>query len=263
VKDLKDFRCFAPSTKAVDEAWPKSALSNDTWTNHGLSWKTNTGPVSVVNSAGLVGVMKPVNNSPTNPQTAATEKIVADLAFAIGLPVPPVTLWDRGASVSPRYVAISAWAYDNFLTWGQAAPALTPNQKAELLPWASAMLPFEAWISAQDRTNEGNVLIGVSSSGELLGAWIDYAFSLDYAWKGASLPHCQIPPIYPPVGAVSEEAMVEVSDRIIGLENGAIEGIVNRIPSECLPRVTAENIIRNLVSRRIGVRGLFPGGQSK
>ena len=190
--------------------------------------------------------------------TPQRPKRLSDLAHCLRLPVPPITLWDRGtAAGSPRYVAVSAWAYEGALTWGQAEAGLTAPQRAALLPWASAMAPFESWIGADDRQNPGNMLVGVSSSGEVLGAWIDYAFSLDFTWKGNHIQACHVPPIYPAVGAAMTEAMIEVADRIVSIDNATIEGIVNRVPSEYLPQVIAANIIRNLQSRRASVRALL------
>jgi hypothetical protein len=254
---LPDFRRFAPSTRAIDAGWSTSASSKDTWKATGVGWSTNNSPLPVANAAGIVGVQKPGVDGVTNPFTAATEKIVADLAYLLRLPVPPATLWDAGAGVSPRYVMVSAWAFETTFTWKQAEPLLTADQKAALIPWASAMAPFECWIEAGDRQNEGNALVSVDN-GNVLGAWIDYAFALDYAWKGNHMPVCQlIPPLYPPVGAAAAEVMKEVADKIASVENAAIEGIVNRIPSEYLPRPIADNIIRNLLSRRASVRALL------
>lgn len=256
---LPNFRRFADATRAIDVRWSSCACSGDAWAPTGIGWgHTNNRPVQVTTPSGLIGVQKPGHGNPTNPQTAATEKIVADLAHHLGLPVPPVTLWDRGTSAPlPRLVAISAWAYTNAITWGQAEPGMTPPQRAALVPWASAMVPFECWISAADRQNPGNVLIGVDPSGEVLGAWIDYSFALDHIWKGNNMPQCHVPPMYPPVGAPLQDAMIEVADRIVGIDNATVEGIINRIPSEYLPRPVADNIARNLLSRRAGVRALL------
>jgi hypothetical protein len=212
----------------------------------------------VVNGNGLTGVQKPGHDHPTNPHTAATEKIGADLAYKLGLPVPPVTLWDRGpAAVAPRFVAVSAWAYDKAMQWGQAVPGISPAQQDGLRPWASAMVPFESWIDAQDRQNPGNVLVATDHNGDILGAWIDYAFSLDHVWKGNHIPACRIPPVYPPVGAPLPDIVKEVADSIVAMDNAVIEDIVNRIPADYLPRASAANIIRNLQTRRDSVRALL------
>ncbi len=207
----------------------------------------------------MLGVQKPGIETPTNPYTAATEKIVGDLAFVIGLPVPPVTLWDRGAAPgSPQFVAISAWAFQQPFTWAQIEALLTRDQLRQLIRPASAMIPFEVWISAEDRQNAGNVLIGIEPSREVLGAWIDYAFSLDHVRKGNNQMACTVTAMYPPVGVPDTDVMKSFAERIAAVDNTTVEGIINRIPSQCLPRAVADNIIRNLLSRRAAVRALWP-----
>jgi hypothetical protein len=120
------------------------------------------------------------------------------------------------------------------------------------------MMPFEAWISADDRQNGGNVLLGHSPSGAIGAAWIDYAFALDHVWKGNNVSGCNVPPMYPTLGAPSVDIMKAVAQSIAELERAAIEGILNRIPPSFLPRNVADSIGRNLLSRRAGVRALWP-----
>jgi hypothetical protein len=191
----------------------------------------------------------------TNPHTAATEKIVADLAHVIGLPVPPVTLWDRGdGAADPRYVAVSAWAFVSPLTWAQAAPALSSQQKASLIETASAMIPFEMWIGADDRQNDTNLLIDGDMQGDTTrGAWIDYAFALDHTWKGNLVPVGGVPVMFPPVGAREPEPSSTIAKRITDVEDAAISRIVNRVPRHYLPDASAANIVRNLLERRAQV----------
>jgi hypothetical protein len=119
------------------------------------------------------------------------------------------------------------------------------------------MLPFEAWISAEDRHNPGNVLIAVAQNGDILGAWIDYAFSLDLVWKGNLDVRCSVGGPYPPIPSAPDAViMKQVADCIANMEDAAIQGVVNRVPAEYLPRAAADNIVRNLLARRAGVRAL-------
>jgi hypothetical protein len=256
---LVNFRHFAPATAAIDTAWCESASSGDQWKPTGLAWGTNNGPIQLENPTGIFGVQKPGDaRQLSNPHTAATEKIVADLAYCLGLPVPPVTLWDRGASAgAPRLVCVSAWAFEQALQWGQADPGLTQPQRDALLPVASAMMPFESWISAQDRQNPGNVLIGLSPAGEIAGAWIDYAFSLDHVWRGNLVAGCAVCPLYPAVGNLAPEMVKITVDRISSLDDGVIKRIINRIPADYLPRAVADNVIKNLLARRADVTTLL------
>src|SRR5260221_12834623 len=105
---LPDFRRFADATRAIDSGWSSCASSGDIWNRTGVVWGTNNAPIQVGNATSVLGVQKPGHDHPDNPNTAATEKIVADLAYHLRLPVPPATLSDRGAAAgAPRYVAVS------------------------------------------------------------------------------------------------------------------------------------------------------------
>jgi hypothetical protein len=154
-------------------------------------------------------------------------------------------------------VCISAWAFQQALQWGQAEAGVTQAQRDALLAWASAMMPFESWIGAQDRQNAGNMLVGMSPIGEIAGAWIDYAFSLDHTWKGGLVAGCAVLPLYPALGNPAAEMVKLVVDRISALDDAVIEGIVKRVPSEYLPQPVAVNVIRNLLARRADVTTLL------
>lgn len=265
IPSLAGLRCFAPATTAIDRMWSANVWSGDDWRPTGIAWSTNTGPLQLVNGSGLLGVQKPGRvavpnpeyNAPRNPYTAATEKIVADLAFVLGLPIPPVTLWDRGAALAAeRYVAISAWAFQQPINWRDAESTLNAAQRSALIPVASAMVPFEFWIGATDRQNAENVLISADSLPRIRGAWIDYAYALDYAWSRNGEGGCAVVPIFPALGPPDVETMRAVTGAIAELGDAIIERIVSRIPSTYLPNGIAQRIIRTLVSRRALVGAL-------
>jgi hypothetical protein len=178
----------------------------------------------------------------------------------LDLPVPPVTLWDRGgAAGEPRYVAVSAWAYEQPFTWRQIEALLTREQLRQLIRPASAMLPFEEWVGAEDRQNDGNVLIGFDdeNGNAALGAWIDYAWSLDHIWRGNERPNCRVREIYPRVGNPDTDEMKSTAERIRSIDSSAIEEIINRVPSDYLPAAVADAIKKNLLLRQPAVCGLW------
>lgn len=258
---MPNFRFFAPLTQNADQSWSSCLSSGDEWKLTGEQWATNTGPIGVENAAGLKGVQKPGNNLQPQLYIAATEKIVADLAHFLQLPVPPVTIWDRGLGAGdPRFVAVSAWAQVGVLQWQQVMMTVTPEQQMALCPAASAMVPFETWIGAQDRQNGGNMLVAVDSSGAVQGYWIDYAFSLNHSWVGNKHHTCQVAPMYPSVGSVDDAVVRDVTAKIMALSDATITEIVNRIPEECLPRPIADIILDNLLGRRASLARVFNMG---
>ena len=73
----------------------------------------------------------------------------------LNLPIPPVTLWDRGAGfVGERYCSISAWAFAQCVEWPGAIPKLSPAQMGQAGYIAGAMKVFDTWTASSDRKNE-------------------------------------------------------------------------------------------------------------
>ena len=79
--------------------------------------ETESKPFIVTSTSGVRGLAKP--GVPKGPMDAhaAHEKIAADLAYHLGLPVAPATLWARDAEHPTQHVCIAAWAFDTCDTW--------------------------------------------------------------------------------------------------------------------------------------------------
>jgi len=147
-----------------------------------------------VTSGTVNGYAKPskVDTDPKPYPRAAHEKIAADLAFELGLPLSPVVL-HRWPGAPPQgnqpFVAISLIPFLNVHKWQHivAVPAIAPQMKKELTPVASALVPFDTWVDNGDRANEGNLIVskdGTDLSKPLRVAYIDYSNSmlLRVAW---------------------------------------------------------------------------------
>jgi len=153
------FRRFSAEIEALARAWSTSAVSTDTWTPTGKSWGSNSNPIMVVNQNSLQGVAKPGSPRPDKVLRAANEKICSDLAYMLNLPIPPVTLWDRGNGfVGERYCAISAWAFAQCIEWPAAKPKLSAAQIDQAKHIAGAMKVFDTWTASSDR-NDAHVLV--------------------------------------------------------------------------------------------------------
>jgi hypothetical protein len=91
-----------------------------------------------------------IDTSPMPNPRAAHEKIAADLAFELGLPLPPVLLY-RWPGAPPqgdqRFIAISLRPFLNVHKWQQveAVPAIAQEMKLELKAVASALVPPLHW----------------------------------------------------------------------------------------------------------------------
>jgi len=193
----------------------------------------------------------------------AHEKIAADLAFDLKLPVPPVILWDRGP-VNPgeeRYVSISCLAFVPAFTWAQiqSNPGLAQRLAYGISKAASAMVVFDTWVGNTDRANATNLLAQEDDKEVppiIRVAYIDYANSLSHGWMGTNrawekhmLPSC-----YPSDVVPNMDAMQEMVSRIEGLHDDAITQIVNRVPNEFLEQERRDVILQGLFHRRSALR---------
>jgi hypothetical protein len=144
-------------------------------------------------------------------------------------------------------VCISAWAFPRALSWDEAAQHLTEKQKEDASQAVSAMLAFEAWISAQDRKSD-HLLMNVTADGKLQLAFVDYAYSLSPSWPG---PNAAVgaPAQYVPVPK-HEGAMREVTESILNLDDERVKEVVSRIPGEFLTSDKASIVMSNLLSRK-------------
>lgn len=125
---MGEFRNFSAEIEALADIWSASVMTTDQWVPTGRAWGTNSSPLEVGNRNNVRGVAKPGRLIGDKCLRAMHEKIVSDLAYVLGLPVPPVILWDRGAGHDDRYCAVSAWAFGGANEWPHVKGKLKPVQ---------------------------------------------------------------------------------------------------------------------------------------
>jgi hypothetical protein len=255
---MPKFRNFSPELEVLADAWSTSANSTDTWNTTGKKWGTNSQPFEVANQNSIRGVAKPGAIINDTCLRAAHEKIVSDLAYVLGLPIPPVILWDRGEGhAGARYTAISAWAFQKANEWQVVKPSLKPAQVEAAKRVAGAMRAFDTWIAASDRKSS-HVLVSDDGAEETIGiAQIDYAFALSYEWCGVAGMQPEPRPAFPDGVDFERAACDEIADSIEKLEELRISEIVNRVPLEYYSAIAgAKDVIRSqLLSRRGALKG--------
>lgn len=263
-KVLNCCRVFAAEIEALADVWSTSDTTSDQWVPTGRKWGTNSKPIEVKNQNNLRGVAKPGEAINDRCLRAAHEKIVSDLAYALGLPIPPVTLWDRGDAFagSGRLCAVSAWAFPTPIEWQHQRPKLNAAQLALAGTAASAMRAFDTWVAASDRKADHVLVSDDGDAATLKLAYIDYAFALSYEWIGVVGPQADPRPAWPdglPVDQAAAEALVSEMER---LEEQRIAEIVNRLPPGCFVDGAKDVIIKGLLERRPRLRGWLglPGG---
>jgi hypothetical protein len=250
----ESYRSFAKDVEDLALTWSANVTTQDQWQDLGQFGASESKPFRVQNGQ-LLGLAKPGEKKGDGIARAAHEKIVSDLAFLLRLPVPPVILWDRGATPKERFVAISAWAFSPVMSWSQAASLLREKHKSEGSEVIWAMLAFEAWISAQDRKGD-HVLVNVLKADDSLQlAFIDYAYSLSMSWPGPNAVMAP-PSMYVPVPR-NESAVRSMTDSILRIGDETITQLVSRVPVDYLPLEKGKIIIANLLSRRDGLRSIL------
>lgn len=221
--------------------------------------------------------MKPVNiDRGARRSRAAREKIAADLAFDLGVPVPPVLLARRTncPSGAEEFVSVSLVMYPMQWSWGNIKSFLSdPTSPVTVavkprLPKAAALgLAFDTWVGQMDHCDHPHNMVCGYDPGDMNSiSWLllDYSFSLGFggAWtasKGGGTP-CQIaafPPLMLPV--LDKAVLAETVAKIEAFEPGTIEDVVRRIPRSHLEQQDAEEIVKGLLDRRGLVRQALAG----
>ena len=219
------------------------------------------------------GYAKPLDPraaDPKNRPIAACEKIASDLAYELGLPVPPVTLFERPKVPigQARYHSVSAPPFVVVHRWD----AVKVNRAAMRIvdacaaPAMSAMVAFDTWLECEDHNNHpGNLLLttGAGATPTVHMAWIDYAAGLANAWRVRGCISSFVAPMYYPALKADVATMRETIDAIQAVPDTTIQRIVMRIPNVFLGQTDSHLIMQGLRLRRDNLRrilgAVYPG----
>jgi hypothetical protein len=254
---MREYRRFADAENDLASDWSTRAQSLDPWVRGAHVGTGESQSIHVSRPDGVRAIAKPAFQKGTDVPRAAHEKIASDLAHALGIPVPPVLLWED-PNDSERF-AISARAFRQPLTWDQAKPFLTPEFVSNAAPILAAGFVFHAWIGDSDHAgNVGNVLIDAESTPELPGlAFIDHAFSMTYEWKNVDGPCTALSSYYISRAEMPEDAIADAVLRVQTVSSEAIREIVGRIPAIYLPEPRATLIDECLRRRQALISATF------
>jgi hypothetical protein len=224
--------------------------------------------------------MKPLRRPNHGDQVrAAREKVVADLAYDLGVSVPPVLLYDRGASMSgdeERHVCVSRVMFPGQMAWHQVKQLVVMAQTDRVtvavmaaLPAASAMaLALDTWVGQPDHNDHPhNIVFGYVPSATPNGQFIflDYAWSLGYhqgkapfGWDGDGWKATECTP-FPPhmLRFLSKQILLKTIEKIEEMDNKNVSEIVGRIPAPFLPEPQARTILAGLLGRKNMVRQIL------
>jgi hypothetical protein len=273
-------RGFSLDVEDVAARWRASVETVEMWRHLELpeveEGEGNGYPVQ--NVTGRRGYLKPCKLDRDVPR-AAQEKIASDLAYELILPVPPVILWRRLDALDGEEdrVCISLFPFRRTATWKRAitdanpAPGLVAQLVQAATIVASAMMPFDTWISHNDREDDRNVVVDeddvADGTSSIRLAYIDCAYSLSSSWSPSAGPRPWSPMgiggRFPTGIQPDPEALRATIRRIECLRESVIGEIVNRIPDDYLSaepkQRTMEGLIHRQAELRTKFRAAFPG----
>ena len=269
---MSTFRSFKPEIEQIAKEWRNTVVTTDAWLVQHIVHQYSEAQAMFVRNGAISGYGKPGRNQPPVSQhcRAAHEKIASDLAFELGLPIPPTILWDRTPHPPgcERYCSISVVPFTNPNSWRQIAvqtPLVNRLLKA-IAPVASAMAAFDTWIGNLDRANAGNLLVteDVSENPAIVRvAYIDYANSLSHGWPD-DLQGATVRPVrHYPNGIICDEKLLdEVLAGIEALGDNVIKEIISRVPAVFIPDEKRRIIETALIGRksklRLALRTVYP-----
>lgn len=247
---LASYRGFQSELERQAAEWVANPVTTDDWKPNGKKFGGESQTLGVTNGI-RNDVAKPGKKLDGGNETvcyAAHEKIASDLAYHLGLPVPPVALWERkdAKDVEHRWCSISGWAFPGARKFAEVGNV--PEKHRGQAPAAlSAMIAFDVWIGVEDRNN-GNLVIDADYRSPQPTACVDYAWSLSKRWSKGNYPRTVINSYLQHFGKLSLADQQAMADQICDFDRIKIEQILAGIPKSFLPAEKAEIILEGLVA---------------
>lgn len=270
----------------IDRGWRDHAVSPWLWTPAPNQAGGHTQPtdgeaggfmVTCAEQPGCRAYMKPLKpaESPEHAR-AAREKIVSDLAFDLGIIVPPVLLSKREnqPSTEEPFVCVSRVMFPVQWPWELIKrfvvdPSL--NQKANAIIMAAlpksaaAGLALDTWVDQVDHDDHPHNIIfgykqGATASGEFI--FLDYAWALGFpswrkpkGWGNDRWRNIDDPPFPPHMKRwIDPDELERVVSKIELLPEATVQEVVDRIPDQFLGRDQKSLIATGLLGRKSLVR---------
>jgi hypothetical protein len=175
----------------------------------------------------------------------AREKIASDLAYDLGLPVPPAVLVPSPGSL-PAGAVVSlvlypfqwAWEQVRWLTPDDSVTAAAMNKV--LAESAAAMLVFDTWVGQTDHDDHPhNIVWGYDTGDPTVSqiVYLDFARALgcENTWAGGAWTDLVEAPFPRKLRSLAtNEAIEQAIDRVLQLSADSIRGVVHRIPNDYL-----------------------------
>lgn len=230
-------------------------FSEHEWQAFGRAPAGHSDVAMVRSPTGEKGFAKPALEKPGMP-AGAHEKISADLAFQVGVPVPGVVLWDRAEDGAQFCVSMNAFRQS--FRWRQVANRVSDEFHFRCRDVFALGAVFHTWIGDTDHNGHpDNVLVDGASIENPRLAFIDHAHSLSRSWAVRKEPVKRLSAYYCPLDDLPRNALIDAVDRVLQVNEEQVARIVDRIPEGYLEARRRELVISNLVGRREQLGALF------
>lgn len=208
--------------------------------------------------------LKPAKPHKDSIARAAREKIAADLAHDLDLPVPPAqltTLDEPLPEGCEAAVVVTLVMYPRQHPW-EIVKKLPKDDSpaslaiAKMVSGYSHMLAFDTWVAQSDHGDHPhNIVWGYDpndlASSELI--FLDYAYSMGFNgnWLDDKWRDLQIAPFPPMIREnLNKSALRQTVERICDLKQEVIEAIVRRLPETHLQGDDMDLLSEALIGRR-------------
>lgn len=224
-----NFRRFPADVEDVAAQAAQTPILTCGFTQTGPASPTADGAFPVdIPFLGRHAFAKPAKDHPKAWRTVVHEKLASDLAFDVGLPIPPVHVISAGGQYSP-WLAVSHIPFPAPRAFSERqAAGIADDFWGSLENVATAMRVFYTWINDVDHLNhEQNFLFGRPAPGaDVALAFIDHSYSISH-----SLPARQdlAPSVHHLFKNDDHGVMREVVRRIEAVNRSRIEHLVCRL----------------------------------
>lgn len=232
--------------------WRLHCACSANWTLGVPVGRGESQPRHATREDGLKGVAKPAIQAGGGTPRAAHEKIAADLACHLGLPVPPVLLWTD--PTTRELYAISSWACRQPEVWQNQKGLLSATFVKNCSQFIADITIFHSWIGDTDR-NEGNTIVDMESNEtDPKLFFIDHAFCFGYNPRFHGHDPAWVTHNYYPAHHIAKTQMSSITDLVEKMQPDLISDVVGRIPDAFLSPDKRSGITQELVRRQSVLR---------
>ena len=219
-------------------------------------WRpARTGTASTSSGSGPVqhSETRELGYAKTSQALAYREKIAADAAALIGVPVPEVRLDKVEGSSDWHAISIvfGSESVDVPLLRDRLGAMFESAPVKDAFRRASGLLVLHTWLATEDLKDE-HLVVSAKPDGTYDAAAIDFAYSMNIQADGGDVQAPGGPPSL--VGNV-DQALIRVTvERTEATTDEQIRAIVDALPDELLTRGDKDKLISGLCARRSKIR---------